>query len=433
MADYQVKDLEKWNSEIEEKIKAAGLNCYEQHFEICSYEDMLCYEAYVGMPSHYPHWSFGKAYERQKTFYQYNLVGLPYEMVINSDPCLAYLMRENTLALQILTMAHVYGHNDFFKNNRLFKRDTRAELTMEMFKAHANRVRGYIQDPFIGPEKVERILDAAHALRFQLARHGQNKVPDRKQMIKDAHEPIPVRLKEDLLGFLAERGKLNEWEQDLVNIVRDETTYFIPQLETKIMNEGWASYWHYQILQQLDLAPSLHIEFLQRHNLVIRPHEASINPYFIGFKLFEYLDKQADGRENIMAIRAEDRDQSFLRRYLTRELCEEMHLFSYKVRGGDIVVSEVADEDGWKAVRDALANSAGLGVIPIIKPLAVEKGTLILEHVYDGRELEITYAKEAIKYVMTLWGGSVEIRTKLNNRDKIISCGDDKMVVVLDG
>ena len=166
MSDYCLSELEIWNDRLKKLVDRAGLTCFEQHFEICNYEEMLCYEAYAGMPSHYPHWSFGKAYERQRTFYQYNLVGLPYEMVINSDPCLAYLMRDNSLVLQILTMAHVYGHNDFFKNNRLFRRDTRPELTVGMFKAHADQVRSYVYDPAIGPERVERVLNAAHALRF---------------------------------------------------------------------------------------------------------------------------------------------------------------------------------------------------------------------------------------------------------------------------
>ena len=126
--------------------------------------------AYSGMPSHYPHWSFGKSYEKLKTLYDYGVSGLPYEMVINSNPALAYLMRDNTLLLQILTIAHVYGHNDFFKNNFTFK-STRAELTIETFKAHAMRVRRYVEDPSIGFEKVERILDAAHALSLQCRRN----------------------------------------------------------------------------------------------------------------------------------------------------------------------------------------------------------------------------------------------------------------------
>jgi stage V sporulation protein R len=225
---------------------------------------------------------------------------------------------------------------------------------------------------------------------------------------------------------------LTYWERDLINIVREESFYFLPQVETKIMNEGWASYWHYCLLQELELPQGLHFEFLQRHNLVVRPHERQINPYFIGFKIFEYLDKHY-GRDEIFKIRGQERDQSFLRRFLNQELCQELHLFNCKLRGIDIVVTEVADEDGWKTIRDELANLVGLGTVPEIKPRAVENGTLILEHVYDGRELEMTYAKETIKYVADLWGDKVDLKTKLNNKDKVIRCTQDKIVSVWEG
>ena len=131
---YSLRELEEWNKKIENKALELGLDFYPQEFEIIGFNEMIGYEAYLGIPSRYPHWSFGKAYEKNKTLYSLNLTGLPYEMVINSNPCLAYLMKENTLLLQILTMAHVYGHNDFFKNNRLFKEGTRASHSLEMFK-----------------------------------------------------------------------------------------------------------------------------------------------------------------------------------------------------------------------------------------------------------------------------------------------------------
>ena len=155
---------------IREKVVEFGLDCYPQEFELCDHTGMLGYMAYSGMPSHYPHWSYGKAYEKLKTLYDHGISGLPYEMVIASDPALAYLMRDNTLLLQILTIAHVYGHNDFFKRNFTFS-STRAELTIEIFKAHALSVRRYIEDPSIGIEKVERIMDAAHALSLQRRRN----------------------------------------------------------------------------------------------------------------------------------------------------------------------------------------------------------------------------------------------------------------------
>ena len=147
--EYTLKELEEWNVKIEKKATEFGLDYYPQEFEIVGFNEMLAYEAYVGMPSKYPHWSYGKAYEKNKTLYSLNLTGLPYEMVINSNPSLAYLMKENTLLLQILTMAHVYGHNDFFKNNRLFREGTKAYYTLEMFKLDADIIRSYINDPNI--------------------------------------------------------------------------------------------------------------------------------------------------------------------------------------------------------------------------------------------------------------------------------------------
>src|SRR5712692_2536190 len=170
VAAYTLKDLEYWDERVREKVAGFGLDCFAQEFEICDHALMLGYMAYSGMPSHYPHWSYGKSYEKLKTLYDYGVSGIPYEMVINSDPALAYLMRDNSLCLQILTIAHVYGHNDFFKNNFTFK-STRAEFTISTFKTHGNRVRTYAEDPSIGLEKVEAVLDSAHAISLQCRRN----------------------------------------------------------------------------------------------------------------------------------------------------------------------------------------------------------------------------------------------------------------------
>src|SRR5215510_1507044 len=170
IAPYTIADLEEWNQRILALAQGFGLDLYPQEFEICDHEQMLAYMAYSGMPSHYPHWSYGKSYERLKTLYDYGVSGLPYEMVINSSPAIAYLMRDNSLCLQILTIAHVYGHNDFFKCNFNFQH-TRAEYTIATFKAHAQRVRRYLEDPSIGTERIEAILDAAHSLSLQCRRN----------------------------------------------------------------------------------------------------------------------------------------------------------------------------------------------------------------------------------------------------------------------
>src|SRR4026208_334758 len=167
---WELNDLEQWDARIRETVRDFGRACYPQGCEFCDHVQMLGYRAYPGMPSHYPHWSYGKSYEKLKTLYDYGVSGIPYEMVINSDPSIAYLMRDNSLPLQVLTIAHVYGHNDFFKNNFTFK-TTRPEYTISTFKAHAARVRAYQEDPSLGAENVERILDSAHALAFQCRRN----------------------------------------------------------------------------------------------------------------------------------------------------------------------------------------------------------------------------------------------------------------------
>lgn len=452
--EYTLKDLENWNEKIEDIVKKKGLNFYPQEFEIIGYKDMLGYESYIGMPSMYPHWSFGKSYEKNSTVYKYNLSGLPYEMVINSDPCIAYLMKDNTLLLQILTIAHVYGHNDFFKNNRLFKDGTRAASTVEMFKFHADMVRSYINDPSIGYEKVERLLDAAHAIKFQTSRViGEKRIPEEvlKQRLLDDYKnnnevhdsldayvklefpeinKIPIEPEEDIIYFIIKHGDIEEWEKSLLEIVRKETAYFMPQIETKIMNEGWASFWHYNILKELDLPTSLHLEFIKRHNDVIAPGYGSINPYFVGFKIFEDILKKY-GKDKIFEVREIERDESFLRKYLTEELCEDLNLFEYAAQDGNYVVKEVADDNGFKSIRNTLASSCGVGSIPLIRvaEMSQKDKTLILEHVFDGRELNIAYAEATLKYIYNLWGHKVILNTTQTGNKIKIECADDKIVV----
>jgi stage V sporulation protein R len=459
MADYSKSELEMWSRRIEEIAEESGLDCYEQEFELVSYEEMTSYEAYSGMPSHYPHWSYGKAYERIRTLNRYNLSGLPYEIVINANPCIAYLMKDNSLLLQILTIAHVYAHNDFFKNNRLFKTGTRAEHTVEMFKNHAGRVREYIKDPSIGYLKVEKTLDAAHALRYQCERTIGTKrlLPDelrerlQSRNIRPAgdfpllepkpaytDEPdlrrLPLEPEEDLLYFISAYGRLEMWQKDIIDIVREETRYFIPQIETKIMNEGWASFWHYRILNKLELPQKFHFEFLRRHNQIIRPYEGRINPYFLGFKIFMDLCEKSDGgTDKIFEARAMERDETFIRRYLTRELCTELKLYEYEKHGSEYVVSEVADERGWMKIRNTIASSAGFGNLPVVRVTDwnQKENILLLEHVFDGRELDVQYANETLKYFVDLWESKVILNTVVEGKKRSIMCDEYRKIVMI--
>ncbi|CAH0435691.1 Putative stage V sporulation protein R [Clostridium neonatale] len=421
------------------------------------FNDMIGYESYVGMPSRYPHWSFGKSYEKNKMLYSLNLTGLPYEMVINSDPCLAYLMKDNTVLLQILTMAHVYGHNDFFKNNRLFKQGTKAKYTLEMFNLNSKIIREYIDDPSIGYEKVERILDAAHAIKYQVGRTiGVKELSDneiKESIIKDYEskkenrsfldsyeeiklpnlDKIPLEPVDDIMGFIIEYGSLKEWEKTILSIVKREAEYFLPQIETKIMNEGWASYTHYNILKQLDLPQELYLEFIKRHNDVIAPAIGGLNPYYIGFKMFEDIEKKY-GKEKIFEVRAIERDSSFLRRYLTQELCEELNLFEYNQRTFDTIIEEISDEDGWKTIRDTLSYTCGMGGIPYVRIIDLNKNdrTLTLENVYDGRTLDLSYAKATLQYIQELWGYDVKLITKGSDKQSVVMlCNSEKQINIL--
>jgi stage V sporulation protein R len=467
MASYEISELVEWDRRIREKVDEFGLSCFPQEFEVSDHNQMLGYMAYSGMPSHYPHWSYGKAYEKLKTLYDHGVSGLPYEMVINSNPAIGYLMRDNTLLLQILTIAHVYGHNDFFRNNFTFK-STRPDLTVETFKAHALRTRRYIEDPSIGLEKVERVLDAAHALQWNCQRNLAIRKLDRKEQIERAVEAsrprydpfhriharpefkeaevhkVPLEPDEDVLLFIRDQNPfLAEWEKDLLTIVDEEAKYFLPMMETKIMNEGWASYWHKRILESLDLEQGLHLEFIVRHNQVVRPVVGQINPYHLGLKIWEDIYRRwtnptpeeikrdgppdKPGGAKLFEVREVERDASFIRRYLTEELMREMDLFEYEQRGDEYVVSRVADEEGWRQVKETLIRNVGANSIPVIKVEDADFGanrTLYLRHYHDGRDLQLEYAEKTMAYMQRLWRREVVVESTLDGKRSLFCYND---------
>ena len=461
---WTLQDLQHWDERIRARVEAFGLSCFPQEFEICDPEQMLGYMAYHGLPAQYPHWSFGKAYERLKTLYHYGVSGLPYEMVINSDPALAYLMRDNSLCLQILTMAHVYGHNDFFRNNFMF-RDTRPEFTIGLFKLHADRVRDYVEDPSIGLQQVEETLDAAHALSLQCRRYGAIRkltraeqeehalaaaAPPRDPYARIHKRPeyqapdlskVPLEPEEDLLLFIAEHNPyLSEWQRDLLRIAHQQAQYFIPQLEAKIMNEGWASYWHYRILNSLELPESLYLEFLVHHNQVLRPQSGGINPYHLGFKIWQDIERRYDaptedeirqhgtpemsGVEKLFEVRQTDRDVSFLRRFLTPALMRELDLFEYQREGDKLVVSKVSDEEHWEEVKRTLLQNVGMGTVPVIRIADADfrhNRVLLIEHEHDGRDLQPEYLEKTMGYLFQLWGRPVLLKTRLHGQPATFS------------
>jgi stage V sporulation protein R len=357
--------------------------------------------------------------------------GLPYELIINSNPSIAYLMRENPMYLQILIMAHCVGHSDFFKNNRMIA-DTRPDSVVARFRGGKKRIKSYIEDPSIGIREVEDVIDAAHALQFQTYRYGQVRQSHEevfnkyKDLIKNDEEGeyidfdidrIPLEPEYDILGFVVEYcPNLPDWKQDVIDIVRDSSAYFRPQIQTKIMNEGWASYWHYTLMHELDLPAEWHLPFIKTHNQVIRPHIGGLNPYHVGFTVFQDIFEKY-GAEEAFIARETSHDVSFLRQYLTFDLCEDLGLFSYSEKRKDgFTIDEIHDDDGWKKVKSSLLTNVGTNGIPVIYVEEIEgDGTLILRHEHDGRDLDLDHAERVIEHAKVLWNNHVKLFTELED------------------
>ena len=428
-SNYTVDDLKKWDDKICKIANGYGLDWHPISYEICDYYEMIGHMAYHGMPSHYNHWSYGKSFERTHFYYNAGQQGLPYELIINSNPSIAYLMMQNDFYLQILIMAHCVGHSDFFKNNRCFKNTDPKHVVSKMRNAK-KRIQSYIEDPLIGVEKVEAFIDNLHAIRFQTQRYEiPRKSKDeilqeeiqRYNRMKDEGialdysklENSLLRQDHDLLSFLLEYKKdFKTWEMDLIEIVRDESLYFIPQIKTKILNEGWASFWHYKILHDLKLDENFHVPFMKMHNLVVRPHIGGVNPYHLGFYIFQKLERE-QGLEKCFEVRKIHDDVSAIRIFLDENDLRELNFFAHeKQKNGDVVISEVSDHSDWKTIRSDLIKNTGINSIPHIYVDRIEKsGTLVLKHEHDGRDLEIVYANKVVEHIRKIWGKNVKLYT----------------------
>jgi len=431
--DYKLSELEEWDEKICAIAKKHGLDWFDITYEFIDFFSMIGAMSFHGLPSHYNHWSFGKNFERTHQMYNLGMEGLPYELILNSNPSLAYMMRENPLYLQILIMAHCVGHSDFFKNNRTFK-GTKPETIVGRCRAAKKRFQSYVEDPSIGIERVEQVLDACHAVQFQIQRPGWIR-KTRKEIIEQHKDRLkenpdlpdidtsknPLEPDYDILGFISENGKMPDCKRDIIEVCRDEGRYFWPQIQTKIMNEGWASYWHYTILHELDLPPELHVAFIKSHNQVIRPHVGGINPYHLGFHLFQRI-KDRMGMDECFIAREVHNDTSFIRQYLTQEDCEDLNLFSYsKKRNGDTSVDDVSDEEGWEEVRRNLVHQVGGGAIPVLNVEEARKnGDLLLSHEHDGRDLDISETKRVLDHLCVLWDDRVMLHTIVDGRRELI-------------
>ena len=435
MADWSMEELQEWDDKICELGRQMGLDWYPIDYEICDYREMIGNMAYTGMPTHYRHWSYGKSFDRIQTEYNLGMSGLPYEMIINSNPSIAYLMTENPMPTHLLTMAHCVGHSDFFKNNRMFS-ETNADTVIDRFKTAAKRIQKYMEDPNIGIERVEAVIDACHAIRYQVPRtpgikrrdHTKLKEYYRNLLANDSTgksadfniNKIPLEKDYNLLGFIREHNRfLEDWERDVIHIVESNSKYFIPQAKTKIMNEGWAVLIHEKIMNQLDLPTEYHLAFIRLHNQVIRPHLGRLNPYHLGYKIFKHIEEK-HGFEACLDARLSNNDETFIKAYLDYDLCRELNLFSFALqkeetpRGlyGVHRVTDLSDEESWRTVRDDLIRNVGLNAVPVIYVEELERdGTLVLKHEHDGRDLELSEANKVFAQIGKLWAGDIRFTT----------------------
>lgn len=451
------------------------LDVYPNQLEIITAEQMMDAYASVGMPVNYHHWSYGKHFVSTEKSYKRGQMGLAYEIVINSNPCIAYLMEENSMMMQALVIAHAaYGHNSFFKGNYLFRSWTDASAIIDYLVF----AKSYIMkcEERYGIDEVEELLDSCHALmnygvdrykrpqKLSLAQE-QARQTEREQylqmQVNDLWRTIPKRDKdeagksaprfpvepqENLLYFIEKSAPLLEpWQREVVRIVRKVAQYFYPQRQTQVMNEGWATFWHYTIMNRLYdkglITDGYMLEFLQSHtNVVTQPPVTArwysgINPYALGFSMYQDIKRiceaptdedrawfpdlaGTDWRESLEFAMRNFKDESFISQYLSPKLIRDFRLFSIRDddRDDKLEISSIHDEEGYRDIRAKLAEQYNLGSRePNIQVWSVNvRGdrSLTLRHtMHNRRPLEEQSAQEVLKHVCRLWGFDVRLES----------------------
>ena len=476
-ADWDFETLQHTLDAIEEiALKDLALDVYPNQIEIISSEQMLDAYSSHGMPLMYHHWSFGKHFARDQMMYQKGYTGLAYEIVINSDPCIAYLMEENTMTMQALVMAHAsFGHNHFFKNNYLFRQWTDAEGILP-YLDFAKKYIAKCEDEY-GAEEVEAILDAAHALMdqgvFRYNRPPRLSEADRlarvaararheEQTFNDIWRTLPnleedevekeerqqevrnIKLPEENILYFIEKASpvLRPWQREIVRIVRNVGQYFYPQKQTKVMNEGCATFVHHYIMNELYNQGRLNegsiMEFLHSHSSVVFQPDfddqrySGINPYALGFAMMEDIKRicedpseedaewfpeiagYGDWRAVLKDAWANYRDESFILQYLSPKVMRDFHLFALHDDADEafIEISAIHDQMGFRRVRERLAQSYDLGMhdpnIQVVSADLLGDRTLILQHIaHNGRKLSGQTKDAVLNHIESLWGHEV--------------------------
>jgi stage V sporulation protein R len=475
-----------WDFSTIDRIYAAvekiGLNelkldVYPNQIEVITAEQMLDAYSSGGMPLFYRHWSFGKHFARDEVLYRKGFQGLAYEIVINSNPCISYIMEENTATMQTLVIAHAaFGHNHFFKNNYVFKQWTDADGILD-YLAFAKKFVAQCEDKY-GEAAVERVLDAAHALQSHgVHRFPRKRMPDLRteqkrererrehgeQLFNDLWRTVPVSKtrkamdrtelqrrrallglpEENLLYFLEKTApRLAGWQRELLRIVRLIAQYFYPQRQTKMMNEGCATYVHHRILNRLHeqglIDDGAYMEFIHTHTNVVfqplfnDPRYSGMNPYALGFAMMEDIERivrsptaedhawfpdiagTGDHFEVLKDIWANFRDESFVSQYLSPKLMRQLRLFHVHddEEEMDLRVEAIHDERGYRRIRRALSRQYDLAYRdPMIQIVDVDLAgdrRLVLEHrVTNNILLEETSAQSVIQHLADLWSYDV--------------------------
>ncbi|MEP0843990.1 MAG: SpoVR family protein [Phycisphaerae bacterium] len=472
-----------------------GLDFYQTIFEQLDADQINQVAAYGGFPQRYPHWRFGMEYERLRKSHSYGLSRI-YEMVINNDPCYAYLLNDNAFVDHKTVIAHVYGHCDFFKNNVWFSRTNRK--MMDEMANHATRIRRYIDRH--GFEEVERFLDVCLSLEdlidpysvfmrrtAQEPRHAEDRrrqtddvvrypaksymdrfinppeaiAAQRRRLDADkarerkAEPSAPLR---DVLLYLLEHAPLEDWQADVLAIVREEAYYYAPQGMTKIMNEGWATYWHSTIMTRYCLRDDELVTYCDHHSGTVASSPGRLNPYKIGLELlrdieyrwntgrygkeWEELDdvekkrnwgkdrqaygrvkgKESPGREKIFQVRRIYNDVTFIDEFLTPEFVDRHNLYHYRydpTTGRMVVVNR--DFDKIKRQLLFSLSNHGRPYIYVVDGNYANRGELYLAHKHNGVDIQIKYAVETLKNLQKLWGRPVHLQARIDDENVLFS------------
>lgn len=464
------KQIERAMTDVWDVASGFGLDPFPTHFEIVPAQMVYEFGAY-GIPGRFSHWTHGKAYYNMKTMYDYGLSKI-YELVINANPSQAFLLDTNDELENKMVMAHVLGHTDFFKNSAHFAPTNRR--MHDAVAASAERIARYEFEH--GLLAVERFLDAALAIKEHIAPTPDNAPPrphpatgpadaptgtpydDVLAIGAEAPEPepehahkVPEKPERDVLHFLITHARdLEDWQRDVLSIVHGEMLYFLPQMRTKIMNEGFASLAHERILERyLDKSEDIW-EFRRLHSGVLSPSPSrmSINPYYVGFQILKDIERRWNGEQEpgdepetdwlgdpkprptgegwkkIFEVCETENDITFLRKYLTEPLVKRLDLYTYQRKEVDGQETWVVKSTNWEEVRDEMVDGMtnfGVPVITVEDGDYQRHGELYLKHAHDGKDIDTEYAERVLRAIHRLWGQPVHLETVVEDEPSLLS------------